>query len=117
MHHGLQYGATDGAGLVRDSGGIGALAALVAGCAAFALRQAVATRQPAFPGAHWSWKAPEEAGFSMHALQDFSRRAGGTGCLVHGGRMTQVWDAGATHADSGKAIALFRCTQMILYPR
>ena len=37
--------------------------------------------------------------------------------LVHGGRMTQVWDAVATHADSGKAIALFRCTQMILYPR
>ncbi|ODT59811.1 PaaI family thioesterase [Phenylobacterium sp.] len=37
--------------------------------------------------------------------------------LVHGGRMTQVWDATATHAASGKAIALFRCTQMILYPR
>ena len=37
--------------------------------------------------------------------------------LVHGGRMTQVWDAVATHAGSGKAIALFRCTQMILYPR
>lgn len=37
--------------------------------------------------------------------------------LVHGGRMTQVWDAVATHAESGKAIALFRCTQMILYPR
>ena len=37
--------------------------------------------------------------------------------LVHGGRMTQVWDATATHAASSKAIALFRCTQMILYPR
>lgn len=37
--------------------------------------------------------------------------------LVHGGRMTQVWDATATHADTGKSIALFRCTQMILYPR
>lgn len=37
--------------------------------------------------------------------------------LVHGGRMTQVWDATATHADTGKAIALFRCTQMVLYPR
>ena len=37
--------------------------------------------------------------------------------LVHGGRMTQVWDATATHAAGGKAIALFRCTQMILYPR
>ena len=37
--------------------------------------------------------------------------------LVHGGRMTQVWDATATHAATGKAIALFRCTQMVLYPR
>ena len=37
--------------------------------------------------------------------------------LVHGGRQTQVWDATATHDDTGKAIALFRCTQMMLYPR
>ncbi|CAA9429535.1 MAG: ComA-related protein [uncultured Rubrobacteraceae bacterium] len=35
--------------------------------------------------------------------------------LVHGGRTTQVWDATVT--GGGKAIALFRCTQMILYPR
>jgi 1,4-dihydroxy-2-naphthoyl-CoA hydrolase len=38
-------------------------------------------------------------------------------CLVHGGRQTQVWDAKATHAETHKAIALFRCTQMVLYPR
>lgn len=37
--------------------------------------------------------------------------------LVHGGRNTQVWDAEARHEASGKALALFRCTQMILYPR
>lgn len=36
--------------------------------------------------------------------------------LVHGGRTTQVWDATVTHRESGKTIALFRCTQMILYP-
>ena len=35
--------------------------------------------------------------------------------LVHGGRNTQVWDATVTGGD--KTIALFRCTQMILYPR
>ena len=34
---------------------------------------------------------------------------------VHGGRMTQVWDATVRDARSGKNIALFRCTQMILY--
>jgi uncharacterized protein (TIGR00369 family) len=37
--------------------------------------------------------------------------------LVHGGRTTQVWDATVTHVESGKTIAYYRCTQMILYPR
>jgi uncharacterized protein (TIGR00369 family) len=37
--------------------------------------------------------------------------------LVHGGRTTQVWDAEAQNAATGKTMALFRCTQMILYPR
>jgi 1,4-dihydroxy-2-naphthoyl-CoA hydrolase len=35
---------------------------------------------------------------------------------VHGGRTTQVWDATVTH-DGGKTLALFRCTQLLLYPR
>jgi 1,4-dihydroxy-2-naphthoyl-CoA hydrolase len=35
---------------------------------------------------------------------------------VHLGRTTQVWDATVTHRETGKTIALFRCTQMILYP-
>lgn len=37
--------------------------------------------------------------------------------MVHGGRMTQVWDAEVTDEATGKAIAQFRCTQMVLYPR
>jgi len=36
--------------------------------------------------------------------------------LVHGGRTTQVWDAEVRSEASGKTIALFRCTQIILYP-
>lgn len=36
---------------------------------------------------------------------------------VHLGRTTQVWDAVVTHRESGKTLALFRCTQMVLYPR
>lgn len=35
---------------------------------------------------------------------------------VHKGRTTQVWDATVRDRASGKTIALFRCTQMILYP-
>lgn len=37
--------------------------------------------------------------------------------LIHGGRTTQVWDAEVTDEATGKAIAQFRCTQMVLYPR
>ncbi|MGE5502261.1 MAG: PaaI family thioesterase [Ignavibacteriales bacterium] len=37
--------------------------------------------------------------------------------LTHGGRTTQVWDAEARHEETGKLIALFRCTQMVLYPK
>jgi uncharacterized protein (TIGR00369 family) len=49
-----------------------------------------------------------------------TKRAGVIGCearMVHGGRATQVWDATVSDQESGKTLALFRCTQMILYPR
>jgi len=35
---------------------------------------------------------------------------------VHGGRTTQVWDAEVL-GDGGRRLALFRCTQMILWPK
>ena len=35
--------------------------------------------------------------------------------LLHGGRTTQVWDAEVKEDGAGKTIALFRCTQIILY--
>jgi 1,4-dihydroxy-2-naphthoyl-CoA hydrolase len=44
--------------------------------------------------------------------------------LVHGGRSTQIWDAEVRehhlppHSDGqGATLALFRCTQMVLYPK
>lgn len=36
---------------------------------------------------------------------------------VHLGRTTQVWDAVVTHEASGARLALFRCTQAVLWPR
>ncbi|HTR61102.1 MAG TPA: PaaI family thioesterase [Candidatus Binataceae bacterium] len=36
--------------------------------------------------------------------------------MVHGGKATQVWDATVIARESGKTLALFRCTQLILYP-
>lgn len=47
-------------------------------------------------------------------------REGAVACearLAHGGRTTQVWDAEAKDEQTGKTIALFRCTQMLLYPK
>ena len=36
---------------------------------------------------------------------------------VHMGRATQVWDATVSRHTDGKPIALFRCTQMVLWPK
>lgn len=47
-------------------------------------------------------------------------REGSIACIAtaqHLGRNTQVWDAIVTDEASGKKLALFRCTQMILWPR
>ena len=67
---------------------------------------------------------PDEAeGFTTVELKSNflgTKREGVIECeatLVHGGRATQVWDATVTDGESGKTLALFRCTQMILYAR
>jgi uncharacterized protein (TIGR00369 family) len=60
------------------------------------------------------------AGFTTVELKSNhvgTARAGVIECVAratHLGRSTQVWDAVVTSRDTGKAIALFRCTQMIL---
>jgi 1,4-dihydroxy-2-naphthoyl-CoA hydrolase len=36
---------------------------------------------------------------------------------IHLGRTTQVWDSIVTHVESSRTLALFRCSQMILWPR
>ena len=36
---------------------------------------------------------------------------------VHLGKTTQVWDAVVTHRESGRTLALFRCTQLVLYAK
>lgn len=48
-------------------------------------------------------------------------REGGSICATavpaHRGRTTHVWDVTVNDEASGKVIALFRCTQMILLPK
>ncbi len=35
----------------------------------------------------------------------------------HQGKTTQVWDAHVTHLESGRVLAEFRCTQLLLRPQ
>jgi 1,4-dihydroxy-2-naphthoyl-CoA hydrolase len=67
---------------------------------------------------------PKEAnGFTTIELKSNhlgTAREGTIECVArpaHLGRNTQVWDAVVTHRETGKTIALFRCTQMVLYPK
>ncbi len=46
-----------------------------------------------------------------------SGRVVATAIPVHRGRTTQVWDAEVVSEESGKRMALFRCTQSVLWPR
>lgn len=61
------------------------------------------------------------AGFTTIELKSNhlgTARDGTIDCVAtaaHLGRTTQVWDAVVTHRETGKTIALFRCTQMVLY--
>jgi 1,4-dihydroxy-2-naphthoyl-CoA hydrolase len=48
-----------------------------------------------------------------------TQKTGTLSCVataVHAGRNTQVWDADVT-GDGGRRLALFRCTQMVLWPK
>jgi uncharacterized protein (TIGR00369 family) len=62
----------------------------------------------------------EATGFTTIELKtNFLRSAqdGTISCearLVHGGRTTQLWDATVSD-DEGRTMALFRCTQLLLY--
>ncbi len=36
---------------------------------------------------------------------------------LHLGKTTQVWDAVVSHLETGKTLAVFRCTQLVLYAK
>ena len=80
--------------------------------------------------ASWRWRTlrrgciaslPEgAAGFTTIELKSNhlgTAREGTLDCVakaVHLGKTTQVWDAVVSHRETGKTLALFRCTQMVL---
>ena len=64
---------------------------------------------------------PGASGFTTLELKTNYLATARTGVItatatpVHVGRRTQVWDA-TVHDEVAQVLALFRCTQMILYP-
>ena len=67
------------------------------------------------------WLGQDAKGFTTIELKSNhlgTAREGTIECVAtpaHIGRTTHVWDAVVTHRESGKRIALFRCTQLVLY--
>jgi len=65
---------------------------------------------------------PDATGFTTLELKSnhlATTRDGTVECVAtpaHAGRTTQVWDAVVTHRESGRTLAIFRCTQLVLYP-
>jgi 1,4-dihydroxy-2-naphthoyl-CoA hydrolase len=66
---------------------------------------------------------PGATGFTTIELKSNHLNTAREGTVVssakpaHLGKTTHVWDAVVTHKESGKTLALFRCTQLILYPK
>jgi len=66
---------------------------------------------------------PKAASFTTIELKSNfigTARSGTIACfarMLHGGRSTQVWDVTVNSRETGTSIAIFRCTQMIIYPR
>jgi 1,4-dihydroxy-2-naphthoyl-CoA hydrolase len=67
------------------------------------------------------WLAAGAKGFTTIELKSnhlSTAREGTLECVAtptHIGRTTHVWDAVVTHRETQKRIALFRCTQLVLY--
>jgi uncharacterized protein (TIGR00369 family) len=66
---------------------------------------------------------PEATGFTTIELKSNHLGTAREGIItsratpLHTGRTTQVWDAVVTHQGSGKTLAVFRCTELILYSK
>jgi uncharacterized protein (TIGR00369 family) len=67
---------------------------------------------------------PEDSSFTTVELKtnflgsaQVGQRVVGVATPVHLGRRTQVWDVVVTNETSGKTMALFRCTQLVIERR
>jgi CubicO group peptidase (beta-lactamase class C family) len=67
----------------------------------------LARRGPAVPGKHWGRMSPRHAGFSRDKLVELAWKAGGTGCIVKGGRMVFEWGDTAAVNDAASSTKPF----------
>ena len=71
-------------------------------------------------GRHWPEGASSfttlecKANFLSSATED--EDVSGVATPLHVGRTTQVWDASITNETTGRPMASYRCTQLLLYP-
>jgi uncharacterized protein (TIGR00369 family) len=70
---------------------------------------------------HWPEGAQSfttvEAKTNFFASAEEGQVVSGTSTPLHLGRSTQVWDARIVNDTTGRPIAAYRCTQLLLYPR
>ena len=118
--HGVVF---DEAGAERVSGHIDVVPALIAGTG-FLFAPAVISLADTLCAAGCGANIPKEASFTTVELKTnflSSARTGervvGVATPVHLGGRTHVWDVVVTNETTGKTMALFRCTQMVLKPR
>jgi uncharacterized protein (TIGR00369 family) len=71
----------------------------------------------------WASLPPGASGFTTIELKSnhlSTAREGTLVCVaraIHRGKTTQVWDSVVKNKANDQTIAVFRCTQMILYPK
>jgi len=58
-----------------------------------------------------------EAKTNFFASAEEGHAVSGTSTPLHLGRTTQVWDAAILNDTTGRPMAAYRCTQLLLYPR
>jgi uncharacterized protein (TIGR00369 family) len=72
-------------------------------------------------GRHWPENAASFTTVEANANFLSSAKEGdqvlGSATPLHLGSTTQVWDAAVRNETSGRLMAAYRCTQLILYPR
>jgi CubicO group peptidase (beta-lactamase class C family) len=63
----------------------------------------LARRGPVFPGRRWGRISPRHAGFSREKLVELAWKAGGTGCIVQGGRIMFEWGEPTAQHDAASS--------------